>query len=491
MRRPEWIRPPHVCFGWLSAKLLSQADAELHGADETGGLQRIALVPVMPCREGDAARRARLAFEEPLGPFLEAFAVPFDVGRKLFVADEAVDPAVGDFNADVIGSGLHDARGVDAEGGLPEDAAVASVDEDAGVVMEHAEVEHKRRIDIFFRQIDRLPVGRGPGEEFDAVVFAFGEGDEFGEGGLFGGAEIRREGDFPCAVDGDGLRDADGGNEGHPALRVRDGEDAVLPCGQRDGAVKADDVIVRLADDTRGNLYGAVFGETDFERLAVQRVFKIQMLQMEDGGIAAKHVVGCDDVERAVLGDEALDAFRDILAGETVIGCIGRLLDDEIDRVFFRLLRIPRHVGDMVDALLEEIEDLFDGGLAEDDEQRTGLCEAERNADGTVDAFVGGRVNALSGLGIPQFGHAVIDAEDAGEFHRHLLRVADEIPVVAVVVLPMEIGDGACDLFGEEFRLEIRSDGEIFQDGFRLDAVIDAAVADVAEGVFLAVEPAP
>ena len=55
------------------------------------------------------------------------------------------------------------------------------------------------------------------------------------------------------------------------------------------------------------------------------------------------------------------------------------------------------------------------------------------------DEVVSGCVNALSGLGVPQFGHAFVDAEDTGEFHGHLLRIADEIPVVAVVVLPMEV----------------------------------------------------
>ena len=168
---------------------------------------------MMPCREGDAARRTRFAFEEPFRPFLEVFAGPFNIGRKLFVADEAVDPAVGDFDADVVGSGLHDASGVDAERCLPEDAAVASVDEDAGVVMKHAKVEHKWRIDILFWQINRLPVSGGSGEEFDSGILAVGEGDEFGEGDFFGRAEIRREGNLPCAVDGDWFGDADGGDE--------------------------------------------------------------------------------------------------------------------------------------------------------------------------------------------------------------------------------------------------------------------------------------
>ena len=356
--------------------------------------------------------------------------------------------------------------------------------------MKHAKIKHKRRIDIGFRQIDRLRVSSGSREEFDAVVFTFGEGDEFGEGDLFGGAEIRREGNIPWAVDYDRFGNADGGHERHLSFGVCDGENAVFPCGQRNGFFISDDIVVWLADDSRRNLDGAVFGEADFERLAVQRVFDVQMLQMEHCGITAEHVVGSDDVERTVFGDEFLDVGGDILAGEAVVRGVCRFIDNENALILFCFLRIPCHVGDMVDAAFEA-EELLDGGLAEDYEQRTGLRKTDWNADSAVHTFVSRCVNAFSSLSIPQFGHAIVDAEDACEIDRHGLRIADEIPVVAVVILTMEIGDGAFDLSGQEGRLEIRLDGEIVENGFRFDAEIDAAFAEGARRVFFAIEASP
>ena len=38
MQRLDLFQSPHVCLLWLLAKLLSQSNAELNGADEAGGL---------------------------------------------------------------------------------------------------------------------------------------------------------------------------------------------------------------------------------------------------------------------------------------------------------------------------------------------------------------------------------------------------------------------------------------------------------------------
>ena len=89
-------------------------DIEIDRAQKAGGLELVVFVPMVPCREGDTARGARFAFLEPLRPCLEGDAAPFDVRRELFVADEAVDPAVRHFNSQIVLPFLQKARYINA-----------------------------------------------------------------------------------------------------------------------------------------------------------------------------------------------------------------------------------------------------------------------------------------------------------------------------------------------------------------------------------------
>lgn len=303
-------------------------DVKLDGTNETSGFQWIAFVPMMPCREGDAASRAGLAFKEPLWPGFEALAFPFDVWRKFFIADETVDPAVCDFNADVVVACFHNACGVDAERRFPEDAAVAAVDEDAGVVMDFAEIEHEGDVGIFRRKIDGFRVSGCAGEETDSRLLAVGEGDEFGEDCLFGGTEIWREGYVPWAVEGDRFGDVGGVEAVEFAIRVCDGERAVLPCGQDDVAVHGGDIVIRLVDGIGWNDDGSIFRERLRGILSIQRVFHDEMLEMEHGGIAAESVIGGDGVENSVLRDKTLDMGGDVFRCEAVVCAINCLADD-------------------------------------------------------------------------------------------------------------------------------------------------------------------
>ena len=137
-------------------------DIEIDRAQKAGGLQLVVFRPMMPCGEGDAARGARFAFLEPLRPCLEGDTAPFDVRRELFVADEAVDPAVRHFNPQIVLPFLQKARDVDAVGRLPEDAAVVAVDEDAGVDHDVAKIQQQRRIGRLRRQIKGFRIGGSP-----------------------------------------------------------------------------------------------------------------------------------------------------------------------------------------------------------------------------------------------------------------------------------------------------------------------------------------
>ena len=101
-----------------------RANVEIDRAQEAGGLELVVFVPMVPCREGDAARGARFAFLEPLRPCLEGDTAPFDVRRELFVADEAVDPAVRHFNSQIVLPFLQKSRYINAVGRFPEDAAL-------------------------------------------------------------------------------------------------------------------------------------------------------------------------------------------------------------------------------------------------------------------------------------------------------------------------------------------------------------------------------
>src|SRR5882672_3012768 len=88
--------------------------AESHRPEQAGFDQRRIPGPKLPGGEGKSSRRTGPAFAQPRGPFgqcaTQGFAVarnsPHAIIRQLFVADQAVRPAVYHGHFEQIGSGL-------------------------------------------------------------------------------------------------------------------------------------------------------------------------------------------------------------------------------------------------------------------------------------------------------------------------------------------------------------------------------------------------
>jgi hypothetical protein len=117
--------------------------------------------------EGETAAGSALVIFEPLRPFQQGLRIlPFRVERKLFVADEAVDPGVGYFDFQGIRSGTQCLGDINLIGRLPGDAAVLPVDFYAGDDLDMAEIETQWRRFFGERRIGELEgflIGGGAG----------------------------------------------------------------------------------------------------------------------------------------------------------------------------------------------------------------------------------------------------------------------------------------------------------------------------------------
>jgi hypothetical protein len=120
-------------------------------AEESGGDERGSGIVVFPDTETVAFPPAALRrVVEPAGEFLDAPVGEFafaagvlirEAAVNRLVADEAVDPAVGDVDFARVFAGLEERGDVGAERRFPEDAGVAAVDMNAGDAGDAAQVE--------------------------------------------------------------------------------------------------------------------------------------------------------------------------------------------------------------------------------------------------------------------------------------------------------------------------------------------------------------
>jgi hypothetical protein len=97
---------------------------------------------MLPGGEGDApGRGARLALGEPVGPAGEEGSRPLAIVREGCVADEAVDPEVGDINLKGVRTGAQGLADFEAERAVPENSEILLVEADFRNDSDLAEVE--------------------------------------------------------------------------------------------------------------------------------------------------------------------------------------------------------------------------------------------------------------------------------------------------------------------------------------------------------------
>ena len=94
-----------------------------------GRHERRTSVPVLPCGEGDALRGPLLALQEPFGPSPQrATGVPLAIVRELLIADETVQPEVGDLELQLVLARRRRVGDVNPERVLPEYAEIHAVE---------------------------------------------------------------------------------------------------------------------------------------------------------------------------------------------------------------------------------------------------------------------------------------------------------------------------------------------------------------------------
>src|SRR5208337_5115036 len=96
---------------------------------------------MMPGGEGQPARRARTAFEQPLRPRLQLLPLPLAIRRQMLVAYEPVGPEICDLDEQLVRSRFRPGRHVYAERWFPQHAEVPAVPENLGEIFHLAKVK--------------------------------------------------------------------------------------------------------------------------------------------------------------------------------------------------------------------------------------------------------------------------------------------------------------------------------------------------------------
>jgi hypothetical protein len=182
----------------FSAKMDKLRGLQNHRPEEAGGLQRVGGGPVFPGGEGDApGGRARFSGLEPIRPAGERLAIPFAVVGVLFVADETVDPEVGDFDFEGVRAALQGIGDLPPERRMPENAEIPAVEADPSDHLDLAEVQPDF-VAGRVRAIEALRVNRSAGKVADALIRMFLPRGQFVEARLFRSTAPGLEADLPC-----------------------------------------------------------------------------------------------------------------------------------------------------------------------------------------------------------------------------------------------------------------------------------------------------
>lgn len=105
--------------------------------------QRRPFAVVLPCRESQSPRRSWLALNEPLREVPQATVwMPLTIVGQFFIADEAVDPSVGNSDLKRVLASLDKFRDIRSERWFPEDADKCTIDPNFGDVPDHSQIKH-------------------------------------------------------------------------------------------------------------------------------------------------------------------------------------------------------------------------------------------------------------------------------------------------------------------------------------------------------------
>ena len=285
---------------------------------------------MLPGGPGDAAGVGRRgALEGVLGPGLEAGTGPLAVVGFVGIADEAVDPEVGDADAEAVLPCFEGVGHIDAEGGLPECAEGLAVEGGFGDHLDVAEIE--RGVEAGFETVggqaeDELVDG-GAGEVSHAILFVVGERDESGQGDLGGGTEIGGEADEPWSSQGNVGRRRRDGELLRLAVGILQGNLAWFPGGEAEGVIGDGELAGRPGGGLpEGEFEHAILADGDGVDRAIHGVFHAELLGDVDSGIACQFVRGLDcqlpvadlfaehlgDIARLVVPGRLDAAFRDV-----------------------------------------------------------------------------------------------------------------------------------------------------------------------------------
>ena len=227
-----------------------------------------------------------------------------------------------------------------------------------------------------------------------------------------------------------------------------------------------------------------MLGIDGMDRLAVEFIIHDKLFVAHGCGIAAQGGVGDGDIKRSVLRDQFLQQFGNILFAWSVDGLVGGFLDNKLMQGGIIVSWYPSGCGDGI----------FSGTgrkrFAEDDENGGAFVKMHLDVDGAVFHVIDGGGFAEACFGVPKLRQTAVDAESGGEISGDATGVRDEIPVASVVVATVQVADvKLLAIRGDDG--EIRLDGNGFQNDLRRDAEEDAAFADCAGGLRLAVHVAP
>ena len=156
---------------------------------------------MLPGREGGASpRRLGLALEIPLrydfdGPFGRVLIL----GWQLFIADQAIDPLVGDEDLQLVLAGPSSIGNVHPERRLPQQANIFAIHANLRYHVHPAQVQVQPTVAgcSAVRNAYLLAIGCRPGKVFHARVGVLVQRDQFGQRHLRRRAEVGREADLP------------------------------------------------------------------------------------------------------------------------------------------------------------------------------------------------------------------------------------------------------------------------------------------------------
>ena len=158
---------------------------------------------MVPGSEGEPTGGTRLAFQDPGGPGLELFALPFPVERELFVADQSVGPEVGHLDFQSIPAGFDRAGNLAPERRLPANPQRLTVKSDLSQVFHAPQVEPQLpiRAGEGRGQVELFGIGGGAREVLHAVVGLRGPGLKLRKLELCRGTPAGGEGHIPGPVE--------------------------------------------------------------------------------------------------------------------------------------------------------------------------------------------------------------------------------------------------------------------------------------------------